>query len=561
MMTIHTRLPSAKGMSLTSMGTVWSAVLLRLLPGLAGIAVLLTVVGCEDTESVPPDTGDSFITGAETGTPAFPVGRAETNSADDSANPGQGAGSLEIGSIGEAPAPLAPIPADPQGSGYRVVTHASSFRAPTTAALGIRIYLADIIVHARLLSAGSGELRFRALEYLKGSGNTEFTVVADTEGRNTQWDAQDAILFLSTARGGDSQSRSNQSSFVFPDTVSDEYERVDDPSNPDLPEGFTIDTRNPVWLPAAESGSQSSSLRSSPSDFVTELVSPTDVIMPEVSLNEIRSTIAWQEGGAGIDGYEDCVIASLRYDQFIREWETSSARSILEILEDGRVAEKQIMSGVARHVEISHLPTRRRAAGYDRRFIAPGPNAHLFAGLNVDDDNVPDNGFYVRFVTARPLAQGIYAFTGRGIGHKYRACDYDPIANRVDYEVTVTAPTGTLHEAFFDPVALSGGGVGATGSSGVIDPDEFTVAGDDYEIESLVWNNNSLVLTLDDHVSLSDYRLDFIELDGSIDISLDVSDATVNQTAATWTWSVDSQPWEDGDLLMLRIRETGTEAE
>ena len=49
--------------------------------------------------------------------------------------------------------------------------------------------------------------------------------------------------------------------------------------------------------------------------------------------------------------------------------------------------------------------------------------------------------------------------------------------------VTVTAPAGTLHEAFFDPVALSGGGVGATGSSGVIDPEEFTVAGDDVEID------------------------------------------------------------------------------
>ena len=62
---------------------------------------------------------------------------------------------------------------------------------------------------------------------------------------------------------------------------------------------------------------------------------------------------------------------------------------------------------------------------------------------------------------------------------------------------------------------------------------------------------------LDDHVSLSGQTLDFIELDGSIDTSLNVSDATVNRSAATWTWSVASQPWDDGDLLMLRIRETG----
>ena len=128
----------------------------------------------------------------------------------------------------------------------------------------------------------------------------------------------------------------------------------------------------------------------------------------------------------------------------------------------------------------------------------------------------------------------------------------------MEHFVTVTAPSGTLHEAFFDPVDLTGGGVGATGSSGVIDPDEFTVSSDDYEIESLIWRSNSVVLTLDDHVSLSGYSLDFIELDGSIDTTLDVADATVNQTAATWTWSVTGAPWEDGDQLMLRIRDTST---
>ena len=59
-------------------------------------------------------------------------------------------------------------------------------------------------------------------------------------------------------------------------------------------------------------------------------------------------------------------------------------------------------------------------------------------------------------------------------------------------------------------------------------------------------------------MSLSGYSLDFIELDGSIDTTLNVSDAAVSETAATWTWSLTSAPWEDGDLLMLRIRELST---
>ena len=158
----------------------------------------------------------------------------------------------------------------------------------------------------------------------------------------------------------------------------------------------------------------------------------------------------------------------------------------------------------------------------------------------------------------RPLAEGTYTFNPSYVPLEYVICNgqVEEEKTRIEVIVTVTAPTGTLHEAFFDPVALSGGGVGATGSSGVIDPDGFTVGSDDVEIDGLEWRSGSVVLELDDYVSLSGQALDFIELDGSIDTSLDIADATVNQTAATWTWSVASQPWDDGDLLMLRVRDS-----
>ena len=139
---------------------------------------------------------------------------------------------------------------------------------------------------------------------------------------------------------------------------------------------------------------------------------------------------------------------------------------------------------------------------------------------------------------------------------QYIPCNFKPTDAYDVFTVSVTSPPGTLHEAFFDPVTI-GTTVGADATNGVIDPDEFTVGSDDYEIESIIWNDDDeVVLTLDDHVSLSGKTLYFIEPDGSIDTSLDVSDATVNQTAATWTWSLTSAPWEDGDTLMLRIRNT-----
>ena len=55
---------------------------------------------------------------------------------------------------------------------------------------------------------------------------------------------------------------------------------------------------------------------------------------------------------------------------------------------------------------------------------------------------------------------------------------------------------------------------------------------------------------------LGDHMLDFIEPDGSVSLSLDVVDATVGTGSATSTlnWTVPSQPWENGDKLMIRIR-------
>ena len=75
------------------------------------------------------------------------------------------------------------------------------------------------------------------------------------------------------------------------------------------------------------------------------------------------------------------------------------------------------------------------------------------------------------------------------------------------------------------------------------------------EITGLEWSNNQVVLTLGTHVSLSGYVLEFIALDGSVSLSLFTDSATVDSTAGTYSWPMTSQPWEDGDQLMVRIRE------
>ena len=51
--------------------------------------------------------------------------------------------------------------------------------------------------------------------------------------------------------------------------------------------------------------------------------------------------------------------------------------------------------------------------------------------------------------------------------------------------------------------------------------------------------------------SLDGYAIDFIDLDSSVALTLSLDDAT--RSGAALTWSVADQPWEAGDLIMLRI--------
>ncbi len=109
-----------------------------------------------------------------------------------------------------------------------------------------------------------------------------------------------------------------------------------------------------------------------------------------------------------------------------------------------------------------------------------------------------------------------------------------------------------MREAFFDPAALALG-VGFSATSGVLDPVAFSIGGTSTSITGLKWATNAVVMTLSPYVSLSGQAVDFIELDGSVGLSLTASSATADSTAGTLTWTVSEQPWEDGDQLMLRI--------
>ena len=162
-----------------------------------------------------------------------------------------------------------------------------------------------------------------------------------------------------------------------------------------------------------------------------------------------------------------------------------------------------------------HDPTRR---WYD------GPDGHLM---------LPEYPGYIK--TARPLPAGEYRGYGMARPAEMVICNgyVDVQRNTREVTITVTAPEGTLAEAFFDPV-VDGDAVGATTTVGTI-----TYESDEVEADLTPSVTNQHIL-------------DFIALDGSVTLSLDVTDATTTDGVLTWT--VTPAPWSAGDKLMLRIR-------
>ncbi len=199
-----------------------------------------------------------------------------------------------------------------------------------------------------------------------------------------------------------------------------------------------------------------------------------------------------------------------------------------------------------------------------------GKDAALFAvvqgtptPMDVDGDGkftAGTDGIYFKetFTTARPLPGGEYGINRREVWSLFLLCDY-VLDN--DWTITVTAPGGTLHEMFFDPVTV-GTAVAADATNGVLKPRAFTGAsGATATISRIAYEPSSsgsgksaqVKIEATPDGALSGQVVDFIGLDGTVALTLSVAAATVDSAAGTLTWPVSTQPWKAGDKLMVRI--------
>ena len=458
-----------------------------------------------------------------------------------------------------------------------------------------RIAGADAIVRARLLSASAAteqksdpthylgvvELRFQVLEYLRGSGAGELVALIDDDGihydsaakalegakairdgRDTQWDNREAILFLFDGEDGELLAE------VLPSTrQADRYWLGAVATYPSYEgdDGYSITSyHSKRWLPAAAAPASADAVRDGTKDsgtqlFLLEVPSgggsiPGDAALQgssgqapagTITLAGMKKLIAANDreiaAGGGSEAYKECLYLK-------HEWErrASYMKEHYAPFEGGRDYfyirnDSAINSGLPAGTRAFRDPSRYvgetgTAPAEAGEFFIRGRDAALFS---IKWPGVVD--------TVRPIPAGEYRFYYSYVHREYLICDGEPDLEKKREEVfvTVTAPAGALHEAFFDP----------TTGTGAVSPAAFRVGGAQAQIQKLLWSGGQVVMELSPYRSLAEYALDVIGLDGSVSLSLNARDATVDTAAGRLTWPVATPPWRVGDKLMLRIRE------
>ena len=425
-------------------------------------------------------------------------------------------------------------------------------------------------------------------EYLHGSGSNSIVAIwvslkrFDTRKeaqdaapgiaaqRNTQWDARESVLFLGDGFNNEFGSLAQVANTYLLASGSDLTHE----------DFYSLTSRfDRRWLP-----STSATPVTPPSDSQEFLLEAQGAGSKPatITLGELKTRVAAVNtelnGGDGSDVYKDCV--RYKYKLIRRDdWResTEGKRSLAPKPPD------TFASGQAAGAALFKYHEGLVYDGKKSKFWLEGQHSTLFtilegpqrANRDLNRDGQPDGFLFDQnVVSVRPLPQGAYTFNTNLIMWLLLACGYT-----YTYEVTanVTAPAGTLHEAFFDPVtatqAQSGQAtVAADSTNGVLKPASFTDAnGASATIQSIAYESPStgsgqsgaesqsgtgtVKLKLTPHTGLTSHVVDFIALDGSVILSLDADDATVDAANNMLSWSVSSQPWEHGDMLMLRIHD------
>ena len=309
---------------------------------------------------------------------------------------------------------------------------------------------------------------------------------------------------------------------------------------------------NRVILPAAASSSGVSGA-ADPSFLLEE--PPEGKTGETISLSGMKTKITTTNDMVddSIDGHRECLLAKFKRERSGTSKLPAFYAEVEKTIDSGQPAGTAIVT-FTRAALSTDEP-------YDRAFLE-GPNSDSFRVTTTTWAPVTRGSGYIEgsyshdfaFEMTRPLPKGQYVFHDGYQKHEFFPCGYTP-PHRRKWTVDVEAPEGTLHELFFDPVTV-GSTVAADTTNGVLKPVGFTDSnGGSATLSSISYEFGTVKVEVTPDDALAGQVVDIIELDGSVSLSLVVDEATVDAANDTLSWTVSSQPWEDGDLLMVRIRE------
>ena len=430
------------------------------------------------------------------------------------------------------------------------------------------------------------EFRFRVHEYLKGSGPNEIGGVVyriehngafwDTResalagaanmaaAHDSRWDSRQAIVFLWSEDRVDDDVQLATGQYWFGEMayITDNYSVASIHKKAWLPEAVqsggssTRSAGEQLFLldaPASTSTRAGRMADSVTAPYRTARAPASGSSAPTISLSAMKTTVKALEAEANAGGtaeYRACIETSYGYENGLRN--QVALHGPMPHVENTIAIESGLPAGTFLHdYQTGSGPSRDKVGiGWFE-----GPDRDLVTFTNVDfRQNGPDEiRFTRRAVTTRPLPASDYTVYPNYTWHGGMVCARYPEISRNHFALylTVTAPERTLHEAFFDPVAI-GTAVGADGANGVLNPSAFSLEGTTTTITSLKWEDGEVTMALSPtSTSLADYAIDFIDTTGATTLSLTSDNAST--TALTWT--VPDAPWAAGDLLMLRIHE------
>ena len=405
----------------------------------------------------------------------------------------------------------------------------------------------DQVVYAKTL-----EFTFQVEEYLKGDGENQVVGIVFEGGlvfktaaganfgidpeRIDHWDGRRAVLFLrDDANDPDISWKAGRYWLGF---TTDGTE-----------EGYSISsiTYRP-WYPAASDADDEKR-------FLLKSDLNPDSSPPTITLQELRAKVAsiGQEVAGQTEAYRDCIELKYERDRKAKYWKEKRGRSdhysrVDEVtLESGMPPGTKVFTDRLAPNNAEWSRTRNPLPeGLEDRFLLAGDSEH-FSGEWPGE-----------IYTNRPIPQGEYQIYYAPFGAHRGMCT-DTISEEEQTRnwvvLTVEAPDGTLHEALFDPISSDDKGsiVG-----GVVSPLALTDAnGANGALLALTWEAEAggvgtVKLLHTPNASLTGHTLEFIDLDGSVQLSLAVSDAQADDTSLVW--KVAEQPWQSGDQLMLRVK-------